>query len=142
MTSNQWCILLLIFVSLGLRTDQIERQRTDSGGGWDMASVPTGVRSAGESARNYGLLRRQDWPGGGGRALWGGLGLLSGSLWEVQYRGDCVMDRVLAVTTGMVDILTLWGDSIVNKVLLYNLIQLSFLQNKTQHDQSITLGLK
>lgn len=70
-----------------------------------MASVPAGVRSAGESARDYGLLRSQDWPGRGGWALWGRLGLLSGSLWDVQHRGDCVMDRVLAVTTGMVDIL-------------------------------------
>lgn len=68
-----------------------------------MTSFPAGVRSAGESARDYGLLRRQDWPRGRDWALWGGLGLLG----DVQHRGDCVMDRALTVTAGMVDILTM-----------------------------------
>lgn len=45
-----------------------------------MTSFPAGVRSAGESARDYGLLRRQDWPRGGDWALWGGLWLLGASV--------------------------------------------------------------
>lgn len=72
-----------------------------------MTSFPAGVRSAGESARDYGLLRRQDWPRGRNWALWGGFGLLGASVGDVQHRGDCVMDRALTVTAGMVDILTI-----------------------------------
>lgn len=69
-----------------------------------MISFFVGVRSAGEFVRDYGLLRRQDWSRGGDWVLWGGFWLLGVFVGDIQYRGDCVMDRVFIVIVGVVDI--------------------------------------